>query len=145
MIINGEYRDLFPKSNLQGGYIGDQSVPLCTDLPDKHHLRKGAVYKVLGATPRPEMQDDPLYGPETKRLGLSASSPLFNKLCAPDSNGCTYPSKVVLDQNLIYDEAAKTGDEYNVDTIRTVALKDGPAQIYYEFVRQPCVEHSYYR
>ena len=50
-------RDKFPKTNLVGGYIGDH-VPLCEDLPSKHHLRKGATYRALGATPKPEWQDD---------------------------------------------------------------------------------------
>ncbi|KAL7541246.1 hypothetical protein ACHAXR_012136 [Thalassiosira sp. AJA248-18] len=146
MKINGELRDLFPKSDLHGGFIGDQAVPLCTDLPSKHFTRKGATYKILGSSPKPELQGySNAWGPETKRLDLSTSSPLFDKLCSPSPSGdCTFPSIIVLDENLIYDNAAKMGDEYAVDTIRTVGIKVGPIPIYYEYVRQPCVEHSYY-
>lgn len=57
MRIDQATRDKFPKTNLQGGYIGDH-VPLCEDLPPKHHLRKGATYRALGAAAKPEWQDD---------------------------------------------------------------------------------------
>ena len=39
MTIDREKRDVFPKTDLMGGYIGD-GVPLCADLPAKMHLRK---------------------------------------------------------------------------------------------------------
>ena len=57
MRIDQATRDKFPKTNLLGGYIGDH-VPLCEDLPPKHHLRKGATYRALGAAAKPEWQDD---------------------------------------------------------------------------------------
>ena len=57
MRIDQATRGKFPKTNLQGGYIGDH-VPLCEDLPPKHHLRKGATYRALGAAAKPEWQDD---------------------------------------------------------------------------------------
>lgn len=180
MMINPLYRDLFPKSDLQGelsssattctaflfsniwyfhfcnhtsaiylgGFIGDRSAPLCSDLPAKHFTRKGAIYKLLGPSPKPELHTDKdSWGPETKRLELSPSSPLFDKLCSPSPSGeCTFPSNIVLDSNLIYDDAAKMGDEWAVDTIRTVKLLAAgmSSPIYYEYVRQPCVEYSYY-
>ena len=40
-------RDIFPKTSLTGGYIGD-GVGLCSDLPGRDHLRKGAIYRLLG-------------------------------------------------------------------------------------------------
>ena len=57
MKLDQATRDKFPKTNLLGGYIGDH-VPLCEDLPEKHHLRKGATYRALGAIPKPKWQDD---------------------------------------------------------------------------------------
>ena len=39
MTVNREKRDVFPKTDLIGGYIGD-GFPLCADLPPKMHLRK---------------------------------------------------------------------------------------------------------
>ena len=46
------HRDMFPKTDLQGGYIGD-GQPLCTDLPAQSFLRRGAAYNYLGASPMP--------------------------------------------------------------------------------------------
>lgn len=84
--------------------------------------------------------------PDFKRLQIFPSSPLHDKLCAPDVNGdCTTPTKVVLDENLIYDAAAQAGHEYNVDTIRTVAIFVGVSKpLYYEYIRQPCVELAFF-
>ena len=84
--------------------------------------------------------------PDFKRLQIFPSSPLYDKLCAPDVNGdCTTPTKVVLDENLIYDAAAQAGHEYNVDTIRTVAIFVGVSKpLYYEYIRQPCVELAFF-
>ena len=126
MMIREEWRDLFPKNDLHGGFIGDRVVPLCVDLPSKHYMKKGAEYRLLGPSPRPELHADNYgWGAETSRITLDTGSPLFNKLCSPDSNmDCTYPSKVVLDENL----ADNIGD---VDTLRTVALKSGSTPIYY--------------
>ena len=148
MEINGANRDLFPKSNLMEGYIGDK-VALCEDLPPKHFLAKGAVYMALGSKPEPQQQQDAKdwrEGPDFARLEVLPTSPLYAKLCAADSSRqCTLPTKVVLEENLIYDEMAKMGAEYEVDTIRTVELKIGLKKpIYYEYIRPPCVEFAFY-
>jgi len=149
MWIDIKKRDLFPKSNLLDGFIGDK-VALCANLPAKHFLRKGATYQLLGGNGKPELHDDPsswTVSADYKSLEIESSSPLYSKLCEADSNtgDCTLPSKVVLDTNLVYDDEAKMGDEYAVDTIRTVKMKVGSTYIWYEYVRQPCVEHSFYR
>ena len=85
--------------------------------------------------------------PDYYHLELSSTSPLYAKLCDADSSTgeCTLPSKVVLDANLVYDDAAKTGAEYGVDTIRTLKMQVGTKTIWYEYIRVPCVEHAYYR
>ena len=41
------YRDIFPKANLYGGYLGD-GYPLCNEAPLRSFLRKGATYRLLG-------------------------------------------------------------------------------------------------
>ena len=46
------HRDMFPKTDLRRGYIGD-GLPLCTDLPVQSFLRRGASYNYLGASPMP--------------------------------------------------------------------------------------------
>ena len=132
----------FPKSDLMNGYIGDK-VPLCVDLPTKHYLRKGATFKLIGSRSTPELHNDfPGWEekyPELLRLEVGSSSPLFAALCAADSGGsCTFPSKIVLDENLV-------DDDLNVDTIRSVKLQAGLSHpVHYEYVRQPCVEHAFY-
>ena len=123
-------------------------MALCSDLPSKNFLKKGASYQLLGSSGKPEMHKDPelwTSRPDFYRLELESSSPLYAKLCGADGNGeCTFPAKVVLDDNLVYDDLAKAGAEYAVDTIRTVLMKVGSTSIWYEYVRQPCVEHSFY-
>ena len=44
-----EDRDWFPKIDFDSGYIGD-GYPLCSDLPDKHFLKRKATYRLLGGT-----------------------------------------------------------------------------------------------
>ena len=124
-------------------------MALCANLPSKHFIKKGATFQLLGSSGRPESHKDPelwTTRPDFYRLEIESSSPLYAKLCEADSNGdCTLPAKVVLSDNLVYDEMAKTGAEYAVDTIRTVRMKVGSTSIWYEYIRQPCVEHSFYR
>ena len=148
MKINSGNRDLFPKTDLIGGYIGDR-VALCEELPPKHFLAKGAVYMSLGSKPKPQQHHDyPDWykRADMARLEVLPNSPLYTKLCAIDSNGdCTLPTKVVLEENLVYDGIARMGAEYQVDTVRTVELKVGlDKPIYYEYIRQPCVELAFY-
>ncbi len=148
MRIDTRARDLFPKSDLNQGFIGDRSAPLCSDLPSGHALRKGATWKLLGSSPEPRLQEDrDDWGPELKRsLELDPASPLFNKLCNPTSNGeCTFQATVVLDENLSYDPTSEM-TEQTVDTIRTVQLKSPGfvTPIYYEYKRQACVEYSFF-
>ena len=145
MAMDLEGRDIFPKSDLSGGFIGD-GYPLCADLPDKDFLREGATYRLLGSRSRPELQTDEKEWEENGiRLGLHHSSPLYEKLCVPDDNNeCTFPVKVVLDSNLIYDDAAQEGFEYKVDTIRSVRVQSGNIPIYYEYLHQPCVHQNFF-
>lgn len=149
MWIDPEGRDVFPKTDLLGDYIGNRAVPLCVDLPQKHFVRKGAIYRLLGGTSNPVFQHDPHYwstNPDLRRIELNHSSPLYAKLCEADSQGkCTFPSKVQLDINLVYDKAAIAGEEYAVDTLRVVTLKHGlESPVYYEYIRQPCVELAFF-
>ena len=49
MAINARWRDVFPKMDLYGGYIGD-SYPLCLDLP-KRRDNSGNVWRGICANP----------------------------------------------------------------------------------------------
>ena len=178
LTIRPEWHDYFPKNDLMGGYLGEKNYPLCIDLPDKHFVKKKAVYRLLGSRNRPELVQDPhwwekgkqrweriafcfcafqisltltmllafqwpLLEPALLRMELSTDSPLYSKLCEADSNGsCTFPGKVTLDENLAYPHNDFV--ELGADTLRTVKVQSGSRSIYYEYIRQPCVEHSFF-
>ena len=44
--INRNYRDHTPKTDLRGGYLGD-NVQLCSEMPLKSFLRVGAKYQFV--------------------------------------------------------------------------------------------------
>ena len=141
MQINEDWRDRFPKMGLDRKYIGD-GLPLCTDLPSKHFLAKGATYKLRGRTPTPLAQRDPVgwaKDPKFQRFKLEPNGPnsLFGSLCgeAPDGS-CQYAPRVVLGENI-----PCSAKECLVDTVRTVEVADG---IFYEYIRPPCVYQAFY-
>jgi len=129
--------------DLNGGFIGDK-VPLCTDLPSDHFLKKGATYHLLGSSPQPQFHE---YGrewrlwqswgdwfdgpPEESILTLDSSSSLKAKLASKDP-------VVILDSSIDC-----TGVECDVDSLMVVKIQSNPP-IYYEYQRQPCVELSFY-
>jgi len=140
MKIEAEWRDKFPKMGLDGKYIGDK-YPLCSDLPSKHFLKKGAKYRLLGISNSPELHVDPqtwATDTATKRFILrkpSKGTSLYTKLCNPASNGyCRYQHIVELDKDY-----ACLGDECLVDTVRVIQVNPG---VFYEYVRKPCVEQA---
>lgn len=129
--------------------ITGDHYPLCVDLPAKDHLKKGATYRLNGGFVNPEMQQDHGSWEDNLtllRLELAPDSPLYAKLCAAQNGVCTWPAKVVLDENLLYDSnTAKGGEEYLVDTIRTlrITLPTSQKYIHYEYIRQPCVDQFF--
>ena len=148
MDVRGDWHDIFPKTDLLGGYVGDR-YPLCSDLPSKHHLQAGATYRLLGSKSTPEWLEDPSQFedmPSIKRLQLATTnSPLYDLLCDDQGSGCTFPGKIVLGAPLDYSGAAANSVEYaKIDTIRSVQVRGGTNPIYYEYIRQPCVEQAYY-
>jgi len=146
MKIIPKYRDRFPKTDLLGGYIGD-GYPLCVDFPSKAFLKVGAKYRLLGSNPKPEMiEEDPEWAsslPDTKRLQLNkgaSSSGLYDLLCAESADGsCTFPGLVTLESNLSCPPGA-TAVECKVDAVNIVQVEG----IFYEHIRQPCVEMAFY-
>lgn len=140
MKINMAYRDLFPKMGLNRRYIGD-GVPLCADLPDKHFLKRGATYRLLGNNASPTLQtQDPFEWekePNVQHLTLQQNGDLFKILCGTQTSGnCKFLPTVILNQNINC-----AGDECNVDTLRTVEAANG---IFYEYVRPPCVYQAFF-
>ena len=137
-----EYRDVFPKINLENGFIGD-GFPLCTDLPEKSFLRKGATYRLLGSSSTLQLTTTPPYwrkfDPLVKYIRLDTSSNLYNELCQPSTVGgtdCNYENEVTLTSNLeCFDQECK------VDTLNLLEVSD---KVFYEYVRQPCVELTFF-
>jgi hypothetical protein len=103
-------------------------------------LRKGAKYRLLGASILPDlMEDDPDYktDPDIKKFVLHESSQLKAKLCNLNSDGtCQFANSVTLETNLNC-----VADECNADTLRVVEVIPG---IHYEYVRPACVEQVFY-
>lgn len=136
-----------------GGYIGDRKYPLCTDLPKRHALRKGATFRLLGTKNTPDLIYEQTYWwadwgdePFLERLELSEDSPLYAALCVESDGQCTFPAKVVLNENLDYRSTlSQEGLEYKSQSLRTIKVKSGVDAIYYEYVRQPCVELSFFK
>ena len=137
MHIVPEYRDPFPKSNLNGGFIGDGYL-LCMDLPAKSFLKKGAGYRLLGGKPSPELMKDPSFFTSTTpgeilRAELNPLSQHYQRLY----NAGDFQLSVTLENDLV----CLLGTlECLVDTLRIVKV----GSIYYEFVERPCVQLGFY-
>ena len=144
MILNGLWRDHSPKADLHGGYIGDR-YPLCTDLPDKHFLKKGASFRLRGSSKMPTLHSQPTwwFGEDRniKVLELSLSSQLYDKLCNADTDGtCDFAPVVTLDDANIDCDSI----ECMVDDLRLIKVQSDP-DIHYEYIRVPCVEQTFYQ
>jgi hypothetical protein len=138
MLIDGKWRDPFPKADLLGGYIGDK-YPLCNDLPKRQFLRKGAVYRLQGSWNMPEMQYDPpsWKNMDRKYFELENVSGLFRYLCNSNdiSGTCDFRPEIHLTENL-----SCIGLECKVENVRLVKVQD----VYYEYVRPACIELSFH-
>jgi len=141
MQLKAEWRDAYPKSNLDDGFLGDR-YPLCVGLPARHFLAKGARYKYVGLQSGLSTSWDSK--PEW-RFAPANTSALFQKLCQPQSNGeCYLPREVVLDAAL----ACEAGTaECEVDTVHMVRIRDGGRQgrdQYYQYMEPACVELTFF-
>lgn len=137
--------DRFPKHDLYGGFVGDR-YPLCEDLPDKLHVRKGAKYRLLGSNPRPHLVRDDAElasNPMAKKASLQQGSTLYSLLCRGTNDACDFPGLVVLDNTINCQGTQSQYTECNVDTVRV--LEVGNTGVYYEYVPNiPCVELAFY-
>ena len=121
--IEVDKHDFFPKTTLEGGWIGDR-YPLCVDLPKYHFLKIGAKYQLRGDNSLPRLHHNPHHwdsDESIKRFVLSKESPLYEKLCNPDVNGtCQFTNTITLESNLAcYDK------ECRIDTLQTVQVQPG--------------------
>jgi hypothetical protein len=133
MKIKSAWRDRFPKTKLNAGYIGDK-YPLCADLPPRPFLSKGATFRYLGEfSAGGSGYDNPTH--KYNRFELSSDSALYEELCQGDSSGvCTFPDQVVLGKLLNC-----TGNECRVDYVAGVKIVKAGITGWYEYIRPPCV------
>ena len=122
-------------------YIGD-GLPLCSDLPNRHFLRPGATYRLLGSKAVADLlQEEPSWaGRESVvRLQLEESSALFALLCNSEDGSaskCRYTGKTVLDE-----EISCTGRECIIESPRIVEVNGA----FFEYVQIPCAHLSFYQ
>jgi hypothetical protein len=153
MRVKGSFRDTNPKRTPTSGYIGDGN-PLCTDLPKRAFLKTGAEFRYLGSNPAyDKLKGSGLHwraGEYTSTSGadfeLYQNSALYKTLCGAASGPCTFKSVLTLSENL-----SCMGPECNLDEVRVVKLANAGVKengdrydVYYEYVRRPCVHHSFF-
>jgi len=139
MRIHPQWRDIMPKADIYGGYIGD-GYPLCVDLPRQQFLKIGARYRLLGNISTPELQLDPheWSSLDIKRVILKkSSSSLYAMLCGSASGSCDFKPEVTIEHNLNCDS-----EECILDQPRVVQLEG--YKVFYEYVRPPCVQFPFY-
>ena len=138
--IEVDKHDFFPKSKIDGGWIGDR-YPLCVDLPKDHFLKMGAKFVLRGESSLPMKHFNPDHwdsDESIKRFVLSPGSGLYQALCNPGEDGsCNYANTVTLDSNLPCFKR-----ECRVDDLEVVQVQPGT---FYEYIRQPCVDLSFYK
>ena len=171
MKINQRTHDVLPKLGLGDEYLGDR-VQLCADLPSFFFLRKGARFINIGdrppsedspipgdldptktsykygpnqhpqySPPPPEGSDNP-FTSEYKRLAPAPESPLFQKLCGPNNNVCTFPAEVVLDRDLeCYGRECFLDKEI---VFIQIIDRNTNVSVFYQFVRPLCVQMAFY-
>ena len=144
------HRDMHPKTDLLGGHIGD-GLPLCADLPGRAFLRRGATFEYVGPTPsaRKNYVRNIVETPYVTRFEAHTNrSLLYEALCQRNTTGgpCQFSSVKTLDEDL-----ACYGLECEVDEVTLVKLRGAgrrsngePYDVYYEYVREPCVELAYF-
>eukprot|EP00040_Diaphanoeca_grandis_P028845 m.167802 g.167802 ORF g.167802 m.167802 type:complete len:2710 (-) comp31477_c0_seq1:197-8326(-) len=151
MRLRVNYRDPFPKTRLNGGYLGD-AYPLCAELPPQHFLQQGAKYVLTGNNSKQGFGDywdkisDKTVHPHTQAREQFTpdkdASQLYAALCERDgvTNRCTFPSVVELPSTLTCHGVA----ECTADTLRVVKVVDGALALYYTYHEPPCVHHEFF-
>ena len=139
MMLHSSMRDRFPKTTLDGGYLGD-AFPVCADLPPRAYLLHGAQYHRIGSKSTLGDTFDNADGELDGQLRDhftpdSETSSLYAALCARDkkSGKCTFPADVELDATLKCTGKVECG----ADTLVSVKIVDGDRVVYYSYVGAP--------
>lgn len=121
MLMMAPWHDVYPKPDLDGGYLGD-GYPLCADIPPRAFLMKGARYRFSGYAP------DGL----SDAWVLSTNSSLYAALCSPSGAGgaCQFALSVNLTVNVQCQR-----EECNVDAPNLVKVGAG----FFEYMPPTCV------
>ena len=135
MQIVADWRDVFPKLDLQNGFIGDKMYPLCEDLPAKSFLKRGAMYRLLGGHASPESMNEPSEFSDSANLILRAELDQASQLYQTLYNEGDYQLTVELENDINC-----VGIECNVDTLRVVKV----GAVYYEYIQLACVQLAFY-
>jgi uncharacterized protein (DUF1501 family) len=141
MAIDVDLRDTLPKLGLDSQYVGD-GLPLCTDLPSGHFLKKGAIYRLLGSSPIPKMLREPaswLGNSAVSRLRIAEASELYEKFCnrqTSSSGTCLFKGVVELDEHMTC-----SGSLCDIESPRVVEIGRG---VYYEYVHPPCARLAFF-
>jgi uncharacterized protein (DUF1501 family) len=109
------------------------------DIPDKHFLKAGAEYRLLGSDPNPQLLNEPnsYYGASAKRISLNfTSSHLALALCNGNGTHCDPTAKVILTADY-----ECTGIECDVVTPRAIEASEG---LWFEYIRPPCINQAFY-
>ena len=139
MFIKMLWKDLLPKTDLEGGYLGD-GYPLCAELPAHHFLSKGARFRYTGRTSdEGAIFDTDAEGAFRGRFTpAAATSALHAALCGYDADlgHCSWPADVVLPSTLPCD-----GVECDAEDVRVVKMVDAATNevVYYTYLPPPCV------
>jgi hypothetical protein len=121
-------------------YIGD-GLPLCSDLPDRHFLRAGAAYRLLGSSAVADLlseDSDWVSSDSVVRLRLDESSALFAMLCNSldgPSADCRFRGKAVVAETM-----ACTGRECDIESPRVVQVNGA----FFEYLRPSCAYTAFY-
>jgi len=121
MQMRASRHDVYPKMDLDGGYLGDR-YPLCEDLPADAFLAAGATFELEGISAVAH----------TEVMELTSGSALYTALCGSSSAPCSFEPRVTLQSTLTC-----TGDECKVAANNLEILKVDTA--FYRYVSPVCV------
>lgn len=129
MAIRHKWHDIYPKSGLDGNYLGD-GYPLCAHLKERSFISKGAEYHFIGY----------YYAEDKKVYNVQETSSLFLQLCgASVAAECVFDrASITLANDLPCIDASC--DEYLMDSVQVVKVGKG----FFEYSAPACVYMTFF-
>ena len=158
MKLASKDRDTFPKTSLNGGYLGD-GYPLCSAQPARAFLLKGAHYQKTGArsslklTYAVDSNDDPIGefvdessgfgGKIREHFAPDLSSKLYETICSRNSTAgdCIFPKDVYLPATIPCTGKVECG----ADILHVVKMVDGDRYEFYKYIEPLCVDLQFFK